>query len=79
MAKVQCKCGNLLSSTQCPNTVQLRVYTDAEWDNIINMGMIDSLDIPFPKYDVWKCPQCGRIYVYDEAYGEPIAVYCLEQ
>ena len=79
MAKVMCRCGNLLSSVQCPNDVQLRVYTDAEWDAIINMGVIDSVDIPFPKYDVWKCPKCGRIYVYDDGYGDPIAVYTLEK
>ena len=79
MANVMCRCGNRLSNVQCPNDVQLYVYTDAEWDAIINMGVIDPIDIPSPKYDVWRCPKCGRIYVYGDGYGEPIAVYTLEQ
>ena len=77
MAKVQCKCGYLLSDVQ--TGVNLYVYTKDEWYNIRDMGMIDTLNIPFPKYDVWKCPKCGRIYVYDDGYGDPIAVYTLEK
>lgn len=78
MARFKCKCGNILSTTQCPNDVQLRVYTDTEWDEMINMGIIDSLNIPRPKKDVWRCNHCNRIYVFDYGYGPPIAVYKLE-
>ena len=42
------------------------------------MGMIDSLDIPMPQYDVIKCPSCERIYVFDNGYSEPIRVYKIE-
>jgi hypothetical protein len=65
MARFQCKCGHVLSNSLAPNDVQLRVYTDKEWDEIINMGQIDSIDIPFPKRDVWQCLKCERIYVFD--------------
>ena len=54
MSRIKCRCGEIISTVQCPNNVQLRVYTDFEWDRIINMGMIDSLDIPMPQYDVIK-------------------------
>ena len=77
MAKVQCKCGNLLSDVQ--TGVKFYVYTKDKWYNIIDMGVIDTLNIPFPQYDVWKCPECGRISVYDDEHIEPIAVYCPEQ
>lgn len=80
MAKVLCRCGNLLSNSQCPNDVQLRVYTDSEWDSIIDMGIIDPVNIPFPKYDVWRCPKCGRIYVYEYEKGnENPIVYNVEE
>ena len=32
MAKMVCKCGTVLSTISAPNDVQLRVYTDREWD-----------------------------------------------
>lgn len=65
MARFQCKCGQVLSNSLAPNDVELRVYTDKEWDDIINMGQIDSVDIPFPKRNVWRCSECERIYVFD--------------
>jgi hypothetical protein len=45
--------------------IELIVFTDREWDDVINLGMIDSLDLPDPKYSVWRCPKCERIYVFD--------------
>lgn len=65
MSRFDCKCGQVLSNSLAPNDVELRVYTDKEWDEIINIGHIDSVDIPFPKRDVWRCFKCERIYVFD--------------
>ncbi len=63
--RFRCKCGEILSNTQVPNDIELHVYTDVEWDNIINMGdLIDPIMIPLPKYSVWKCTNCGRIHVF---------------
>lgn len=44
------------SNTLALNDIQLRVFTDREWDNIINIGQVDTLDLPDPKVDVWRCP-----------------------
>ena len=78
--RMLCECGETLSNTLAPNDIQLRVYSDKEWDGIINMGMIDSINIPHPKYDVWRCPKCERVYVHDRGYGKPpIKVYKLEE
>lgn len=63
--RFQCKCGGILSNGLSPNVVELRVYTDKEWDKIISSDKIDPVDIPLPKLDVWKCPVCKRIYVFD--------------
>lgn len=77
MARFQCKCGLSLSNSEAPNDVELIVYTDKEWDEIINMGnLIDPVTIPFPRYDVWRCSQCERIYVFDE--NIVIKTYVLE-
>lgn len=77
MARFQCKCGLNLSNSKAPNDVELMVYTDKEWAEIINLGnLIDPVTIPFPRYDVWRCPQCERIYVFDE--NIVIKTYVLE-
>jgi hypothetical protein len=73
-----CKCGKHLSTTESPNDIELRVYTDREWDSITQNDSIDPLAIPFPKYDVWKCPQCERIYFFDWESGKPVKTYALE-
>lgn len=66
MAKFQCKCGAILSNSRAPNDVELIVYTDKEWDDIINSGdFIDPVIITSPRYDVWRCTECERIYVFE--------------
>ena len=78
--RMLCKCGETLSTTAVPNDVELRVYTDGEWDKILENDMIETIKIPFPKYDVWRCPKCERVYVMDWGYGKPpIKVYKLEE
>ncbi|MBP3610366.1 MAG: hypothetical protein J6J42_08540 [Lachnospiraceae bacterium] len=79
MAKVVCSCGAELNNQEAPNNIQLRVYTDKEWDEICDCESIQPWMIPEPKYDVWKCPICKRIYVYESDSFSPIMVYRLEQ
>lgn len=79
MAKMNCKCGYILSTTQVPNDIQLRVYTDKEWENIMDCETITTWEIPFPRYDVWRCPKCQRIYVFEDGKDEPVMRYILEK
>lgn len=65
MAQYWCKCGKRLSTIMAPNNIQYRVYSDQDWDDIINIGWMDSVDMPFPKNDVWRCPECERVYVFE--------------
>ena len=77
MARIHCKCGEVLTNSLAPNDIELRVYTDIEWDEIINCDVIDPIMIPFPKNEVWRCPKCERIYVFD---GDTvIKIYGLEK
>lgn len=79
MAKMECRCGEILSNSLAPNDIQLRVYTDREWDEILHEDTIKTWKIPLPTYDVWKCPKCGRIYVFKEGVDKAIKVYALEE
>lgn len=40
MARMTCTCGNQLSNHESPNDIQLRVYTDKEWDKICDCDTI---------------------------------------
>lgn len=79
MARFLCRCGETLSNSLAPNEIELIVYTDQEWDNIISQDCIDPLKIPSPSYEVWRCPKCERIYVFKEGEDQPIRRYVLEQ
>lgn len=78
MASMICRCGNRMSTTAAPNNVQLRVYTDREWDALVSKDILQGWKLPLPRYDVWRCPACGRIYVFDPPQSRPVAVYVRE-
>ena len=77
MANFICKCGNRLSNVQNPNDVELRVYTDSEWDSILENDTIETWKIPLPQNDVWRCPLCERVYVFQKS--KLIRTYIPEQ
>jgi hypothetical protein len=78
MARMTCECGEILSNSMAPNDIQLIVYTDKEWDKILERDTIETWKIPMPTYDVWKCPKCERIYVFEPGNDHAIKVYKLE-
>lgn len=78
MARIRCRCGAELNNQEVPNEIQLRMYTDNEWDKIFDCESINPWMIPLPQYDVWKCPKCQRLYFYEEGNDNPVKVYCLE-
>ena len=78
MARMTCKCGAELSNGLAPNDIELIVYTDKEWDEICKCDSIEPWKIPLPKYNIWRCPLCKRIYVYDTGNNNPIMIYMLE-
>ncbi len=78
MAILFCKCGNPLSNGNVPNDIELHVYTDREWEDKINIGIINSVEIPRPKNAVWKCPKCERLNFWDENFERVIKIYSIE-
>lgn len=79
MAKMNCICGSKLSNTNDSNDIELIVYTNAEWDRILQSDIIETWKIPLPRYEVWKCPKCERIYVFKNGGNMAIKVYALEK
>ena len=68
MARFNCVCGHVMNNQLAPNDVELHVYSDIEWDRIINMNIIDPLELPSPSVEVWKCPKCQRVYIFKNNY-----------
>ena len=77
MASIACKCGNRLSNSQAPNDIQYHVYSDQEWHKILENDFIELIRFPKPAYDVWRCNNCNRIYIFDED-GKIVRVYFVE-
>lgn len=77
MARLQCKCGEVLWNGLVPNDVELRVYTDREWDRILEKDVYNSWEIPEPKHEVWRCLKCERVYVFEN--NNLIKTYVLEK
>lgn len=72
---MECRCGEYLSNTAVPNDIELRCYMNDEWIGILNLKVIESWLIPSPKYDVWKCSKCGRLYVFESGNNLAVKVY----
>jgi len=82
--RMNCICGEVLSNSAAPNDIQLRVYTDREWDALLQNDIIEAWNIPEPAIDVWRCPKCERIHVFggernDEGFPLVSKVYKLEE
>lgn len=79
MARIKCSCGAELSNHEAPNDVELIVYTDKEWEEIFNCDNLQPWKIPRPKYNVWRCPSCKTIYVFEGDKDLPVMVYKLKE
>lgn len=77
MASITCKCGNRLSNSEVPNDIRYHVYSDKEWDKILENDFVEMIQFPRPEHDVWKCGNCHRIHVFNQN-GEIIKIYLLE-
>lgn len=82
MGKLLCKCGTLLSTSEVPNEIEYRAYSDREWEEkILEKDWLETIAIPYPEHYVWRCPVCERLYVfkYGMGYGKALKVYKLEE
>ncbi|WP_083938152.1 hypothetical protein [Paenibacillus daejeonensis] len=69
MARFQCKCGKILSNTQCPNEIELHVFSDFQYEEITTLKPDEYgyINLPETLFDVWRCPTCERMHIFDGA------------
>jgi hypothetical protein len=85
-----CICGHRMSDVASPNTIEHRLLSNRAWEKLQDLvdeecakaGSIDS----WPEHweasgatDVWRCPECGRLYLNARDEPAKILVYKLEQ
>jgi len=79
MAKIECKCGELLSNSLMPNDIQYWVYSDKKIDEICARDVIDVKElIDIEDYEVWLCPKCKRLIVFENGKTTASYIYHLE-
>ncbi len=70
MARWTCKCGQYMNNHNCPDSNLYRVYSDNLWETISEMtdenNKLNWFDIPAETFEMYKCPSCGRLMIYDE-------------
>ena len=71
-----CKCGCDMWNGQIPNDIEFSVYSDKRMCEILENDTVDTLDLAqMNDYDVWKCPVCGRLYVFGKSSCKVLCVY----
>lgn len=83
MARLTCKCGFTMWNGSTPNGIEFTAFSDARLCRLedalpalpsdplfLLMDLMDQAD-----YEVWRCPQCRRLYVFDRQDGSDRASY----
>jgi hypothetical protein len=81
MAHLVCRCGYDMWNGESPNDIEFWVYSDKTMDEISMEDNIPFLTLQSKHdYNVWRCPKCGRLYVFSENGGTvPEHIYRLEE
>ena len=71
MAHWRCKCGNIMNDIVDPNPYGFVVYSERDWENGLELAdennMLHWQDFPDPTFEVYRCPECGRLMVFDDS------------
>ena len=69
MGKWICPCGQLMHDHDAPDENLYRVFSDVTWNEVetdANGNLNFFEDIPVQTYDVYRCPTCGRLMVFED-------------
>ena len=71
MSKIQCLClTSIPTSGEIPNPLEWKVLADSKFDEF--EGSVDAEDIYRECGSIFRCPTCGRLWVFwDDLGGNP--------
>ncbi len=59
-----------------PNDIEFSVYSDKRMCEILENDTVDTLDLAqMNEYNVWRCSECGRLYVFNKSSCKVIRIY----
>ncbi len=92
MAHLDCKCGYSMWNGATPNDIVFTVFSDARSCELSDKPPLFSGDpdqylfefmdwMDMADYEAWRCPECGRLYVFDKQddSGKVKYIYRLEE
>lgn len=75
-----CKCGIDMWNGEIPNDIEYTVFSDKRMNDIFEEDTVDTIDLAqMNDYNVWRCPKCGRLYIFRNADNKLLFVYKLEE
>ena len=80
MARIECKCGQIIWNGETPNDIEFWAYSDRTMDSILMSDSVSSQDFSVnADYNVWLCPLCRRLYIFNGKDSVPLYVYTPEE
>lgn len=81
MAHFVCKCGCDMWNGETPNDIELYVYSDRTvCEKVLENDTIDTVTVAgMYDYEVWKCPECERLYIFKNGENECLRAYAPEE
>lgn len=72
-----CKCGYDMWNEQAPNDIEYWVYSDRTMcGEILENDTIDTVKLAgMYDYDAWRCPKCGRVYIFEKFNNKVLRCY----
>ncbi|MGW7535516.1 hypothetical protein [Amycolatopsis sp. NPDC054798] len=74
MAKFRCVCDYVISTSgEIPNPLEWKVISDQKFDEF--EGMVDAEAVYLAGTSMFRCPQCGCLWVFWNGFAEPPECY----
>ncbi|MEV7968750.1 hypothetical protein AB0O34_22605 [Sphaerisporangium sp. NPDC088356] len=71
MAKIRCICQHIITTSGAiPNPLEWKIISDPRFDDF--EGLVEAEEVYRACSSMFRCPKCGRLWVYWDGFdGEP--------
>ncbi|MFC0037851.1 hypothetical protein [Actinomadura rayongensis] len=77
MAAIRCRCGwKITVSGEIPNPLEWKIISDVQFDGFA--GVVDAEEIYLAARSQFKCPVCGRLWVFWDGFDQDPSCYAPE-
>jgi hypothetical protein len=76
MPKIKCVCECIISLSEIPSPNQYLIISDIEMDNYV--GKVDIEQLYMEMKIVVKCPNCGRLHIFNEGFDKAPIIYRID-